>query len=183
MILDLFKYFSRFPRKEGVLSMFANGASAFPQYAVLLDYVNSLPDPLVPALENFVFGQTFDDVKKRVDSIAGNFLFIDFGEFSSSRDGRNSITDRQKVAATVAMKVSDTADMVEVAIVSDVTLSLLASLRHALINDAQSEALPWMDRLSDSHEIIPFISPEFHAVGWTLMFTSSAADFFGVKNT
>lgn len=163
--------------------MFANGASQFPQYSELLEYVHDLPDPLIPEIENLVFGQSYDDVKKRVDAITGNYLFIDFGEFTSSRDSRNSISDEQKLAATLAMKLNDTADMVEVAIASDITLSLLASFRQQLIQDSQSENIPWIKTISDNHDIVPFVSPEFKSIGWTLMFSSSAADLFNVKSS
>lgn len=185
MILQLFKYFARYPQKEGVLSMFANGdSSLFPQYAKLLAYIRELPDvSLVPEIENFVFGQSYDFVKQRVDAITGNYLFIDFGEFSSSRDSKNSISEQQKIAATVAMKIPDAADIVETAIASEVTLSLLAALRKHLIRESISEDFPWMEKISDKHDIIPFVSPEFKSIGWTLMFTSTAADLFDVKSS
>lgn len=183
MILDLLKYYAKFPQKKGVLSMFINGASQFSQYAELLDYIKTLPEPLIPGIENLVFGQSYDDVKKRVDSITGNYLFIDFGEFTSSRDSRNSIIDNQKMAATVAMKLTDSADMIEVAIASDITLSHLASLRKKLIQDSQSDKFPWLDIISANQDIIPFVSPEFKSIGWTLMYNSSAADLFGVKSS
>lgn len=47
--------------------MFNNGASQFSQYSALLEYVKGLPEPLMPALENLVFGQSYDDVKRRVN--------------------------------------------------------------------------------------------------------------------
>ena len=181
MILDLFRYFARFPKKEGVGSMFANGSSDFIQYAELLEYAKNLPEPIMPKLENLVFGQSYDYVKKRVDNITGNYLFVDFGEFTSSRDARNSIIDQQKLAVTIAMKVSDSADMVETAIVSEMTLSLLAELRKKLILDSRSEDLPWLDKISENHDIIPFVSSEFKSMGWTLMFSSLAADLFRTK--
>lgn len=185
MILQLFKYFARYPQKEGVLSMFTNGGSSvFPQYAELLAYVKELSDvPLIPEIENFVFGQSYDFVKRRVDAITGNYLFIDFGEFTSSRDVRNSISDQQKIAATVAMKMPEAADIIEIAIASEVTLSLLAALRKRLIQDSKSEDFSWMDKMSDKHDIIPFVSPEFKSIGWTLMFTSTAADLFDAKSS
>ena len=77
MILDLLRYFARFPQKEGVVSMFANGSSDFIQYTELLGYVKKLPEPIMPELENLVFGQSYDYVKKRVDNITGNYLFVD----------------------------------------------------------------------------------------------------------
>ena len=79
------------------------------------------------------------------------------------------------------MKVTDSADMIEVAIASDITLSLLASLRKKLILDSRSNS--WLDKISDNHDIVPFVSPEFKSIGWTLMFSSSAADLFEVKSS
>ena len=76
MILKLLKYFAQYPQKEGVISMFSNGASRFPQYSALLEYVKGLPAPFMPALENLVFGQSYDDVKRRVDDITGNYLSL-----------------------------------------------------------------------------------------------------------
>ena len=181
MILDLLRYFARFPKKEGVVPMFANGSSDFIQYAERLGYVKKLPEPIMPELENLVFGQSYDYVKKRVDNITGNYLFVDFGEFTSSRDTHNSILDSQKLAATIAMKVSDSADMVETAIASEITLSLLAELRKRLIFDSRSEDLPWLDKISENHDIIPFVSSEFKSIGWTLMFSSAATDLFNAK--
>lgn len=181
MILDLLKYFARFPKKEGVISMFANGSSDFVQYAELIGYVRNLPEPVMPGLENLVFGQSYEYVKRRVDNITGNYLFVDFGEFTSSRDTHNSILDSQKLAATIAMKVSDSADMIETAIASEITLSLLAELRKRLILDSRSEDLPWLDKISAGHDIIPFVSSEFKSMGWTLMFSSTATDLFNVK--
>lgn len=146
MILDLFRYFARFPKKEGVVSMFANGSSDFIQYAELLEYAKNLPEPIMPKLENLVFGQSYDYVKKRVDNITGNYLFVDFGEFTSSRDARNSIIDQQKLAVTIAMKVSDSADMVETAIVSEMTLSLLAELRKSSFSIPVLKICPGLTR-------------------------------------
>ena len=178
MILDLLKYFARFPKKEGVISMFANGSSDFVQYAELIGYVRNRPEPGMPGFGNFVFVQSYDYVKRRVDNITGNYLFVDFGEFTSSRDTHNSILDSQKLAATIAMKVSDSADMVETAIASEITLSLLAELRKRLILDSRSEDLPWLDKISAGIENIPFFSSEFNVISLTLMFSSTSAHLF-----
>ena len=161
--------------------MFANGSSDFVQYAELIGYVRNLPEPVMPGLENLVFGQSYEYVKRRVDNITGNYLFVDFGEFTSSRDTHNSILDSQKLAATIAMKVSDSADMVETAIASEITLISPCGLRKRLILDSRSEDLPWLDKISAGHDIIPFVSSEFKSMGWTLMFSSAATDLFNVK--
>lgn len=179
-ILDLFKYFARFPAREGVLSIFLNGSSSYGQYAELKTYVESIAEPYVPEIGSLVFGQDLTDVKRRIDSITGNYLFIDFGEFSSTQL-HNSFTETQKLAVTVADKVPDSADMVECAIVSDATLQLLVQVRQQLLIDSHSEAYPWLERISSSHDIIPFVAPELKSLGWTLMFESEASDLFNVK--
>lgn len=182
MILDLFKYFAQFPAQEGVLSIFLNGSSSYGQYAELKDYVRSISDPYVPEIGSLVFGQDLAEVKRRIDSITGTYLFVDFGEFTSTRL-HNSFTDTQKLAVTVAEKVPDSADMVEYAIVSDKTLQLLTKVRERLLIDSHSEACPWLERVSGSHEIIPFVAAELKSLGWTLMFESEASDLFNVKST
>lgn len=182
VILDTLKYFAQFPNNKGVLSMFTNGSSnSFSAYAEVQQFVATLPDARIPDIDGFVFGQSFDHVKRRIDSLTGTYLFIDFGEFSSGRDPMNSITDSQKTAATVAMKLTDSADLVEVALATDRTLELTARLRQLLIEDTYSDRCPWLDPISDKHDIVPFVSAEFKSVGWTLMFTTTASDLFDVK--
>lgn len=180
MILDLFKYFAQFPAQEGVLSIFLNGSSSYGQYAELKDYVESLQEPFVPGIGNLVFGQDLADVKRRIDSLTGNYLFVDFGEFSSTQL-HNSFTETQKLAVTVAEKVPDSADMVECAIISDKTLQLLVKVRERLLIDSHSEEYPWLERISGRHDIIPFVAADLKSLGWTLMFESEASDLFNVK--
>ena len=183
VILDTLKYFAQFPSREGVLSMFTNGSSnSFPSYAEIQRFIATMPEARIPGIEGFVFGQSFDHVKRRIDALTGTYLFVDFGEFSSSRDPMNSIVDSQKMAATVAMKLTDAADLVEVALATDRTLELTARLRQLLIADSYgSNRFPWIQPISDKHDIVPFVSSEFKSVGWTLMFTTTAADLFNVK--
>lgn len=181
MILQLFRYFARYPQKQGVLSMFTNGESQYAEYAELLEYVNRLSEPLFPNIESFVFGQSYDDVKKRIDSITGSYLFIDFGEFTSTRDSRNSIYDTQKLAVTIALKVPDNADTMEISIASDRTLLLLANCRKKIVEDSEQRLLPWGGEIADQQDIVPFVSPEFKSIGWTLMLTSETPDIFNVK--
>ncbi len=182
VLLESLLYFSRFPLREGVLSMFSNGSSsAFPAYASLMEDIRRLPPPLIPEIEGFVFGQSIERVRRRVDSLTGTYLFVDFGEYASSLDSRGSIVDTQRMAATVAVKLTDSADLVETAIATDLTLGLLARLRRLLIDDSRRGLPPWMSRISDRHDIVPFVSPELKSVGWTLMFTVTAADLFGAK--
>lgn len=184
MILDLFSYFAKFPSKVGVLSMFTNGSSDYEQYAELYTVISALPETsLIPAIQSYVFGQSFDSVKARIDGLTGCYLFIDYGEFTSGRDNRNSIQDTQKLAATIAMKIPDTADLVEEAIYSQLTLDLLNVLRAHLLSDSEESKFSWLNRKAiENHDIIPFVAKELKSIGWTLMFSSDASDMFDLKS-
>lgn len=182
MILDLFSYFAKFPSKSGVLSIFTNGSSTYAQYSELHNVITNLPEPLLPAIQSYVFGQSFESVKARIDNLTGTYLFIDYGEFSSKSDYRNSIEDSQKLAATVAMKLSDTSDLVEEAIASAICLNLLNTLRAHLLYDAECGKISWLSRSTiKNHDIIPFVAKELKSIGWTMMFEANAADLFNVK--
>lgn len=183
MILDLFSYFAQYPTRDGVLSMFANGGSTHHQYEALKQTISSLPDvSLIPDIQHFIFGQSFDSVKARIDRLSGTYLFIDFGEFTSSRDSRNSIQDTQKLAATIAMKLSDSADLVEEAIASEITLELLNKLRAHLLIDSERSSVSWLNRSAiNQHDIVPFVAKELKSIGWTIIFNTDASDQFNLK--
>ncbi|MEY8587933.1 hypothetical protein [Phocaeicola sartorii] len=183
MILDLFKYFAKFPELFGVLTIFNNGESILSDYATLKAELEEIrPHSLIPEIQHYVFGQSFEGVKKRIDSISGTFLFVDFGEFSSVRDQRNSIHDTQKLAVTVAMKVPTTSDLVEEAIISEKTLQLINILRARMLDDSKKINAPWLKKLSDTHDIIPFVAPELGSLGWSMRFDSEGSDLFAIKD-
>ena len=69
MILDLFSYFAKYPSREGVLSIFNNGSSSHAQYAELKETILAMPDPLIPTIQSYVFGQSFESVKASIDTL------------------------------------------------------------------------------------------------------------------
>lgn len=75
VILDTLKYFAQFPSREGVYSMFTNGSSSsFPAYSEVQQYIAALPQARIPDISGFVFGQSFDHVKRRIDALTGTYL-------------------------------------------------------------------------------------------------------------
>lgn len=179
IILDLLKFFARIPSRDGVRDNFVNGSSSFEGYQELIDYVNHLPNPLIPEIESYVFGSSMEAVKARVTKVTGTFLFVDFGEFESSRDRRNSISDRQRLAVTIGRKKPSSSDCVEEVLASDQCLELANKVRAFLL--AESEKHTWLQLMTDKHQIIPFESKELQSVGWTLMFDIVGDDWFDVK--
>lgn len=179
MLLDLFTYFAKFPASAGVTRGIATkGESSMEEYVTVLGELSNMQDKeLVPEIENYVYGQSFDELKQRIDKLTGSFLFVDYGEVDMQSDGRRSFECTQRIAVTVAMKLPNTSDMLERIIANDRTLQMLSKIHARIMADAEREELYWMDRDSVANcEIIPFVSAELQSYGWTLMLSATGAD-------
>ncbi len=165
-IKDIFLYFAQFPSKDGVIASFTNGSSNYKEYAELLEQYNSGSKNRLPDIEGFVFGQNFDAVKARIDTITGNFLFVEVGNIDSTQDQRGNINDSMKIACTLAYKENRDADLVEHMIISGRSLDLINQLRANLFKDQQ----PWLRMIDGTTQMQPFVSSELASVGWSFMF-------------
>lgn len=181
MILNQFLYFAQYPSKEGVRAILTNGSSDFPGYSELVDALDNLPDmSRVPDIANYVYGQSFDELKQRIDNLVGSFLFVDYGEFNSLVDSRNSYEITQRIAITVARKMPDRADAAEYMLASDSTLRLLSQVHAWMLADAEAGNIEWLSRGElDKAEIIPFVATELSSIGWTLMLSCTSPDSLG----
>jgi hypothetical protein len=179
MLLDLFTYFAKFPASAGITRGIATkGESSMEEYATVLGELSNMQEKeLVPEIENYVYGQSFDELKQRIDKLTGSFLFVDYGEVDMQSDGRRSFECTQRIAVTVAMKLPNTSDMLERIIANDRTLQMLSKIHARIMADAEREELYWMNRDSVANcEIIPFVSAELQSYGWTLMLSGTGAD-------
>lgn len=186
MILDLIKYFARYPSKAGVLKIFVRGESALPEYASLLNYIKTLPEQsLMPEIENYVVASSLDKVKGYVSNFRGvkTFLMLDYGEISSVPDSRDSMQDNMGLAITVACHLDNNADLVEDNIASDITLAIANRLRAQVMVDSRNQALGHgiKDIIAGAHKIMPFESKELQSVGWTIAFSMNATDLLDVS--
>lgn len=185
MIQDLFLYFAKFPKREGVTAMFTNGQSDYAEYQQLIDALSAMEgEPLLPDIDNYVYGQDFEDLQARIGQLFGSWLYADYGEFTFSEDRTpGSLKCTQQLAVTVAVKLSDRADMVERMIASDRTLTDLNTIYARMMADAATGDTPWLARMPiQQAEIVPFVAPELKSYGWTLIITADAADTLGTNS-
>lgn len=179
MILDVFKYYAGFPDLKGVQSIFSAGRSEKPQYKELQEFIDHMPVHSRLPIDHYVFGQSYDAVKARIDQLLGTYLFVEFGEFESTRDNRNSIQDKFRMAITIAGKTGSSSDLVELAVISEETLQLVHQLRVLQYKD--QERHPWLKEISDQHTIEPFVAKEFSSIGWTIIFNREGTDMLELK--
>jgi hypothetical protein len=180
MIFEILKYYAQFPNHSKLLEIFAKGRSDLPEYAAIQEEIKSLPKySRIQGLDYYIFGQSFDSVKQRVDGIvSGTYLFVEIGDIMSKRDQKNNIQDEVQMAVTIAAKSAEM-DLIEEAIQSRRTLSMMQQLRVAMTSDQRNT--PWLKELSSSCQIRPFVTKEFASIGWTLMFDREGSDLFDIK--
>ena len=184
MIKDQFLYFAQYPSKEGIRAILTNGSSDFPGYNELTEALDNLPDmSRIPEIANYVYGQSFDELNQRIDKLAGSFLFVDYGELNMLADGRNSYQITQRIAITVANKMTNRADAAEYMLASDNTLTLLARLHAWLLADADQGNIDWLARDQlDKAELVPFVATELSSIGWTLMLSCISPDALNIHS-
>lgn len=180
MIFEILKYYAQFPDHNKVLEIFSKGRSELLEYGILQEEIKKMPDhSRITGLDYYIFGQSFDSVKQRVDNIlAGTYLFVEIGDIMSKRDQKNNIEDEVQMAVTIAAKSAEM-DLIEEAIQSRCTLAMMQQLRAIMLSD--QARTPWLKELSLSCQIKPFVAKEFSSVGWTLMFEREGSDIFNLK--
>jgi len=178
MIKEQFLYFAQYPSRNGILAMFTNGTSHFESYNTLVAELSQLPQTSrVPEIDNYVYGQSFEELQARIDKCIGSFLFVDYGEMSMTANNHNTYELTQRLAVTVAFKMPNRSDAAEHMLASDKTLSLLSKVHAAMLADADKGNIEWLSRGELSRaEYVPFVASELHSVGWTLMLSCIAPD-------
>ena len=186
MILELLKYFAKYPTKAGVLNLFKQGESTLSGYADLLSFVNALPaNSVMPDIENYVVASDLDSTKQLVSEFVGvpTYLMVDYGEIVSTPNQRNTLQDSIRLAITVAMRLSDTSDLIEQSLASSRTLNLINRLRAHMMADERNSVLGTFvsQIISGQHTFVPFQWKDTASIGWTMAFTLDATDLLDVS--
>lgn len=178
MIKEQFLYFAQYPSRNGILAMFTNGTSHFESYNTLVAELSQLPQTSrVPEIDNYIYGQSFEELQARIDKCIGSFLFVDYGEMSMTANNHNTYELTQRLAVTVAFKMPNRSDAAEHMLASDKTLALLSKVHAAMLADADKGNIEWLSRADLARaEYVPFVATELHSVGWTLMLSCVAPD-------
>lgn len=181
--MELFRYFAKFPLCDNAMKGIATkGESNMPEYAKTLEELTTMGEhSLIPEIEHYVYGQSFDELKERLSKLTGSFLFADYGEMDMQEDGRRSLQCTQRIAVTVAFRLSSNADMLERIICSDRSLQMVSKIHAQMMADSEQGRLQWMERDElDRAEYVPFVSAELQSYGWTLMLSVMGSDLLAV---
>lgn len=174
-ILDVIKYFAKFPDKNGVLENFKRAASGFDGYTDLRNHITALPDPLMPEILDFVVGVNEEEVAKRIRTIDNYFMFLEYGPITASQPDRVRIRD---VSFNLALNVCYHAngrnlDSMEEAVIMDTCLAKAFAIAKQMIAD-DNLITPHTRFVESSIHFAP-IEPAFlyQSLGWSLSFKKS----------
>ncbi|OJV17906.1 MAG: hypothetical protein BGO30_08160 [Bacteroidetes bacterium 41-46] len=171
MILeDTFLFFARYPEHSGVMKNFNKKSQAerylsFKSAAQALNIKSTYPE-----ITDYVFGVSDEAVKKRISTIQGLYLFVDYGNIRTTENSYKVKKDSFDLSLTIAKPFSSNAgfDSIEELIEIDRALELLALIK---TNISENREDPYVKKLTLPTEIIPFASKELsNSFGFSMVF-------------
>lgn len=173
-ILDVIKYFAKFPDRAGVLENFRRSAGST-EYNELKQYITDLPDPLMPLLKDFVVSIQEEEVAERIKSIDDYFLFLEYGPMIA---GAPDIVRLRPIDFSLSVHIcyhgnQRNMDWMEEAIVMDNCLAMAFQMAKQMIAD--DKLICPQNRFVESSINFAPIEPAFlyQSIGWSVSFKKS----------
>jgi hypothetical protein len=171
MILDLVKYFAKFPERDAVLSRFARDAEKYSGYDTLKSDITAMPSALLPEITGFVTGTNDEWLYNQLQSFDSYWMLLEFGRMPMRKNNSGVRVGTMDVHLTIGFPVSGlNIDMYEEAIIHQHTLDLMNQVIAQMRND-DAENCYFGRLLEEDYELMP-IEPVVMAgsVGWSVSF-------------
>jgi hypothetical protein len=171
LLKDAFVYFAKFPAHAGVMLSFNRDTSEFSTYAAFKAEIEARAEQsIIPAITDYIFGIDEATVLKKIKSVTGIYLFVDYGALTVNVDQVNRHTTEFQLAITVAKPIDpENMDFAEEVLLGDQLLAHIQTIRDKMLADQRE--VPWVKDLTFPQEITPvFIRELANSVGWTMMF-------------
>ncbi len=170
-IIDIVKYFARYPKREGVLKNFKR-ASGSDEYNGLKTFIADLPDPLMPDISELIFSSDAEEVMNRIQNIDNYFMFIEYGSMTARYPDKVRI---RKIDFSLALYIcyhgnTRNMDSMDEAIIMDKCLQHCFNIAAKMIAD-DNEICPHQ-RFAESDINFSPVEPAsmFSSIGWGITF-------------
>lgn len=185
MVTDQFKYFAKFPPNDAVLKLFDDNSLNDAGYTELLDYVNTLSNPVLPDVSAYIFTQDENMIRTIVEKTDGYIMMVEFGPVNGS--GRDKIGLRDvdfNFSVIIARHFKQRKyDPVTETIIMDKCLDMIQSVIDTMqIDDEADEACPFLKLIAGSFDIAP-LDPAgglfglYESIGYVLSFKETTNQF------
>ncbi len=175
LLQDTFKYFAKFPAFAGVQKNFnVSESKRFgTDYSNFQTSIDNLDEKdLIPGIADYIFGVDEDMVKRRIQSISGIFLFVDYGAINIDQEGDALYEMNEfRIAITVAFPIKEnTLDPVETMLMHQTMLDYMAQIKDKMRQDKKKIDL--IKEIKFPLEINPWFSRELmNSSGWSMLFS------------
>jgi hypothetical protein len=172
-LIEIVKYFAQFPDRAGVLKNFSKSNSIFSEYLELKNYIDALPAAQMPAIKDFIFTDSDEELSDRIKNIKSYFMLIEWGPIVVN-DPEPSARNRYgnwHFAVNIAHPTNDKGfDKMEYMILSSKTLEYLMQLCNLITaNDEEiCDGRRYMESAINIAPIDPYLFSG--CIGWSLSF-------------
>lgn len=167
MIIDLLKYFAKFPQRDAVLRHFARSTQKVDGYTDLKNYITGLPAALLPQITGFVTGTNDEWLFRQLKQMSSYWMLLEFGRMPMSQNKFGVLEGTLDVHVTIGVPLSgENTDMYEETLLQQATLDLHNSIITQMRTD-DAEGCLFGRMLEEDYELKP-IEPKIMAgsVGW-----------------
>jgi len=174
LLEHIFLYFAKYPASAAVQKFFTK-TSGGTAYETLKASAIAAAAGKYPVITDYIFGVNEESVSRRISQVKGIYLFVDYGNISSSENNLGVKSDEFNVAVTVAKPLSSGAtDLAQEVILSEDLLQIISAIRNDMRGDDHDSLTDYMVFPND---ITPFYARELsNSYGWTLMFRIQGVD-------
>lgn len=174
MILDTLKYFATFVPLRALHNFFLyNGGDDYVR--LKKEILSERSERRIDAVTDYLFGINNESLRRRISSITGIYLLVDYANITSTINTTDCKKDTLHFAVTVAAPHPSDEDWVNEALLQQKCLDILTAIRRAMRNDwRDSDQTHW---LVFPTTIAPFSSRELaNSFGWTMEFDIEGVD-------
>lgn len=174
MIIDTMKYFARFVPLKALQNFFLfKGDHDYAQLKATMIAEES--DRRIPEISDYLFGINNESLRRRISSITGIYLLVDYANITSTINATDCKKDSLHFAVTVAAPHPADEDWVNEALLQQRCLDILSTIRKEMRNDwRDTDQVHW---LVFPTTIAPFSSKELaNSFGWTMEFDIEGVD-------
>lgn len=179
ILINIIKYFSKFPAKDGVLRNFKRSAGILEGYDDLFDYITALPAGLLGDIKEFIISTNEEVIAERIRKISSYFMLLEYSSLISyARNNAGIRESAMNLSVIIAYPGNKPGfDVIDEALVMNKTLELAVSIAKQM--EADNEDLCSDKRYMSSSVTISPVEPVmiYGCYGWSLTFTKSEPFF------
>lgn len=179
-ILNVLKYFAKFPHRDGVLKNFIKTEEIFPGYTELKSEIQAMPEALMPSLTDYIFTDDEKELGKFVRNIKSYFMLIEYGPITidEPNENYNRIGDWHLAVNIAHPTDGRNYDPIEKMMLRNECLNKVIKLAQFIAAE-DTEACSGCDFLKSQVVISPIEPYLFHqCTGWSLTFKKQFNDVF-----